>query len=357
MSSASRRPPLRVAMIGAGMISFKHLTAWKRLPDAQVVAIVDPTLPRAAARAREFDVPRCYETLEALLAEESIDAADIASSRESHGALLRLLIDRGIPALCEKPLVPDVSEALTLADAARERTRIMVNQNFRFRPYYERMKAWIEDGSLGALTGCSIACRSSGLLLDAAGRFPYIERQPYVRTESRLMIAEVLIHRLDVARWLCGSLALVAARARHSCPELRGESEATLLFETRSGGMPVVVDGNFACAGYPEQSVDRVEIIGTCARIEMDHNVLRLHGPRPFEERYDPDNLFQESFNRTIEHFVDCLRTGQRFRNEIDDNLETLRLVDEAYRAAADLTRHGCPPGPSKTVPSLTRQT
>jgi predicted dehydrogenase len=102
--------------------------------------------------------------------------------------------------------------------------------------------------------------------------------------------------------------------------------------------MPVVVEGNFGCAGYPAQSVDRVEVIGARARIEMDHNVLRLHGPRVEEFRYDPTESIQESFDATVKHFIDCLRTGAPFRNDVDDNIDTLRLVDEAYRAAGLLT-------------------
>ena len=319
-------------MVGAGMISFKHLSAWERSAGARVVAIVEPDEARATVRAREFKIPRHYRSLEALFAHEAIDAADIASSRDSHGPLLRSLIDRGIPALCEKPLVPDVDEAVALAARARGRARIMVNQNFRFRPYYERMKQWIDDGTLGTLTGCTVSCRSSGLIPDAGGRYPYIERQPYVRGERQLMIAEVLIHRLDVARWLCGPLALVAARTRRSCDELIGETEATLLFETTPGGMPVIVDGNFGCAGYPAQSVDRVEIIGMRARIHMDRDVLSLHGPRPEEIRYDPTGSIQRSFESSVQHFIDCLRSGEPFRNDIEDNIDTLRLVDAAYR-------------------------
>ena len=34
--------PLRVAMIGAGMISRYHLTAWQRCAGAEVVALADP---------------------------------------------------------------------------------------------------------------------------------------------------------------------------------------------------------------------------------------------------------------------------------------------------------------------------
>ena len=53
-----------------------------------------------------------------------------------------------------------------------------------------------------------------------AGGFPDLVRQPFMAHEKRLMIAEVLIHHLDVVRWLCGPLRLVAARTAHTVPEV-----------------------------------------------------------------------------------------------------------------------------------------
>jgi predicted dehydrogenase len=326
---------MRVAVAGAGMISQKHLTAWSRVPDAAVVAIVDPDESRAAARAREFGVPAHYPSLDALFAAQPVDAIDICSSRESHGALVRAAAARGIPAICEKPLVPSVAEAQALVDEVRGRARVMVNQNFRFRDYYRQIHAWIADGTLGELTGCTIACRSSGLLPNAEGKYPYIERQPFVRHEKRLMIEEVLIHRIDIARWLCGPLRVVAAATRHSCPALAGESEASVLFATQAAGMPVVVDGNFGSVGCPEISQDRVEVIGTRARATLEGSVLRLHGDTPREISYDLAAASQQSFDASMAHFVASLRSGTAFLIEAQDNVDTLRLVDDAYRAAA----------------------
>jgi predicted dehydrogenase len=326
---------IRVAVAGAGMISEYHLRGWRKVPGVELVAVVDPDSTRAQARAREFGVPRQYHDVDAMLAAEDIDALDIASPRETHGPLLRTAVARGIAVLCQKPFMPSLAEAEALAVELAGGARVMVNQNFRFRPYFQMMSRWLQDGVLGELTGCTIACRSSGLLRDATGRYPYIERQPFVRTERRLMIEEVLIHRIDIARWLCGPLTLVAARTRRSCDELAGESEAALLFTTRVGGMPVVVDGNLASAGYaPAPAQDRVEIIGSRSRIMMDHDVLRLVGPEPQEIVYEHALVYQQSFDATIAHFVDCLRTGARFLTDPDDNLETLRLVEAAYLAA-----------------------
>jgi predicted dehydrogenase len=330
------RRKLRVAIVGAGMISEFHLRGWVKRDDVELVALVEPDAGRAERRASQFGIAKRFPSVEALLAACDIDALDVASPRETHGPILRLAAERGIASLCQKPFMPSLDEAEALVRDVGGRVRMMVNQNFRFRPYYQRMAAWIREGRLGTLRGCTINTRSSGLLRDAQGRYPYIERQPFVRGEKRLMIEEVLIHRIDIARWLCGPLELVAARTVHACDELAGESEAATLFVTKERGVPVAVDGNFASHGYPAQSHDRVEIAGEKGRVLLENDVLRLHGPAPEEIRFEHAAVYQESFDRTVAHFADGLLTGAPFLTPPEDNLETLRLVEAAYRAAGE---------------------
>jgi predicted dehydrogenase len=50
-----RSIPLRVALAGAGMISWYHLVAWRNAGGrARVAAVCDPDPRRAAAPAEEF---------------------------------------------------------------------------------------------------------------------------------------------------------------------------------------------------------------------------------------------------------------------------------------------------------------
>jgi len=151
------------------------------------------------------------------------------------------------------------------------------------------------------------------------------------------MIAEVLIHQLDVVRYLCGPLRVVGARALKTLPEVRGESLATIFLETATGA-PVEVTGTMAAPGYPPRPPDRLEVVGTQASAVFADSELRLLGPRPRSQAYDPDQGYQASFDGVIAHFVDCLETGAPFETDPADNLETLRLVEHAYWAAG---RHG----------------
>jgi predicted dehydrogenase len=90
-----------------------------------------------------------------------------------------------------------------------------------------------------------------------------------------------------------------------------------------------------AAPGYPARPPDRLEIVGTKASVVFDDWALRLLGHRPRNESYDRDRGYQQSFDGVIAHFVECLASGAPFETGPADNLETLRLVEDAYAAAA----------------------
>ena len=329
-----RATPLRVALAGAGMISWYHLVAWRSLgARARVVAVCDPDPQKATRRAEEFGIPAVYRDAEAMLGGTEVDALDVASPRETHAGWVEAAAARGLDVLCQKPLAPTLAEAEQLVRRVEGRTRLMVHENWRFRPWYRELRRWIDDGAMGDVILARLSSISSGFLPDTAGRRLALERQPFMIREARLMIAEVLIHHLDTMRYLCGPLRVVDARATHTLPEVRGETLAAIFLETATGA-PVTVMGTMAAPGYPPRPPDRLELVGRTASAVLADNELQLLGARPRSERYDPERGYQASFDGVIAHFVECLQTGAPFETDPADNLETLRLVEHAYWAA-----------------------
>ena len=326
--------PLRVGLVGAGMISYYHLVAWSRQERSRVVAVCDPQIERAQQRAAEFGIPAAYDGIEAMLDKHAIDAVDIASPRETHAAMVDVAAARGIDALCQKPLTPTLAEAVALAERVADTIRLMVHENWRFRPWYRALGQWLAAGDLGEVQYAAMTMLSSGLVRDAGGQFPDLVRQPFMAREKRLMIAEVLIHHLDVVRWLCGPLRVVASRTAHTVPEVDGETQASIFLETATGA-PVIVGGTLAAPGYGARTGDRLEIVGTKASALLDGCELALLGPTPRQESFVFERDYQASFDGAIGHFVDCLESGAAFETDVLDNIETLRLVDRAYAAAS----------------------
>jgi predicted dehydrogenase len=343
MTKSKRSGPYTIALAGAGMISWFHLVGWRNLGDrVRLVAVSDPNRPQAQKRADEFGIAKVYEDRDAMLAGEEIDALDVASPRETHAAWVEAAMAKGIDVICQKPLTPTLAEAEALVRRAAgistaSGARLMIHENWRFRPWYRVLKSWIAAGALGEIIHARLSMINSGFLPDAKGVRAALVRQPFMQHERRLMISETLIHHLDTMRFLCGDLRLIAARMANTLPDIAGETTAAMFLETASGAA-VEVMGTMAAAGYPPRLPDRLEIIGGKASVVFEDSTLRLLGPEPRTETFDNDRGYQASFDGVIKHFVDCLDSGAAFETGPEDNLQTLRLVEHAYWAAG---RHG----------------
>lgn len=325
---------LRVGLIGAGDISQYHLAAWRKLAYVAVVAVCDVDAARARARAEAFAVPAVYTDARAMFAAEKLDAVDIATWRETHVELVRLAAGHGVHVLCQKPLAPTLAEAESISAEVAGRIRLMVHENRRFAPHFRAIRRWIDEGRVGPVRQCVATMHRSGFLKDAKGRRPAVERAPFMAREPRLMIAETLIHQLDVLRFLLGDMKMVAARTLHTEPDMPGETLATLLMETRSGA-PVVVAGSFVAPGFGTAVSDRIEIIGTDASVILDGDGIELRGATNERIAVNYAAAYQACFDAGIAHFVECLRTNAPFETSPEDNLRTLKLVEDAYAQAA----------------------
>ncbi len=324
---------LRVGLLGCGQVSANHVKAWSRLNDAKIVACCDPARDRALNRAVEAGGAAVYEDADEMLRREALDAIDIISPRHVHAENLQLAARYGVDALCEKPLCPTYPEAQSLLDSIAGIIRIMVNENWRFRPYYRKIGEWIAQGRLGRVVHYRVALYRSGLIPDAEGRIDAIVRMPFVANEQRYLIAESLIHEFDVARSLVGEMNVVASRVARVSPAIVGEDTASILLESKDG-VSVSVAGALMAAGFSSRAGDRLEIIGTRASAVLDDAQLSLLGPEPERHVFDEEAVRQGMFDDSIKHFVACLRTGEPFWTDATDQLATLKLVDEAYALA-----------------------
>jgi predicted dehydrogenase/predicted TIM-barrel fold metal-dependent hydrolase len=326
---------LKVGLAGAGSISFNHFIAWKAIPDVEVAAVADPDIRKARARAAQFAIPAVHAGVSEMLDAHSLDILDIASSRSSHPENVRLAAAKGVHILCQKPLADSLAEAEQLVGEVEGAVRLMVNDNRRFRSDFRQIAAWIREGLVGTIRQCVMVMYRSGYLPGPDGRRPAIDQFPAMLGEKRLLIAETLIHQLDVLRFLIGEMTVVACRAKRTEEALQGETMATLMLDTTSGA-PVVLAGSFVAPGFGVAVSDRLELIGSKASVLLDKGTLTLLGERPQTLTYDMKKEYQHCFDEGMRHFVDCLRTGAPFESSPRDNLKTLRLVEDAYAKAAE---------------------
>lgn len=322
----------RVGMIGAGWVSAYHLPAWqKRSAQAEIVAIADPSTSAAQARAEAFDIPTIYADAASMLAHENLDIVDICAPREAHANLVRLAAQAGVAIICQKPLATDFAAASALV-ADITGTTLMVHENWRFRAWYRRLRQWLDAGVAGDIRQVCLEFISSGMIAGPDGQRPALVRQPFFRTQQRLLVMEVLIHHLDTLRFLLGEMDVIAARLERSNADIVAEDVAAITLRRRSDGVLVQITGNLAVHGAPPTPRDHLRIFGTSGTIELDGNHLTASGQAP--EQFDADAVYQGSYDAAIAHFLDCLDAKKPFETAPADNMETLRLVEAIYALA-----------------------
>ncbi|ROZ77603.1 Gfo/Idh/MocA family protein [Ramlibacter sp. WS9] len=333
--------PLRVGLAGAGWVTQHHLAGWARMgARAKVVAIADPNAAAARARAGEFDIAQVFDSAGQMLDEAQLDAVDVAAPREFHAEIVRMAARKGLAVLCQKPLAPTLAQARSLVAEVEGRCRLMVHENWRFRPYYRDLAGWLNAGRIGDVVQGQMTLLTSGLIPDAQGQLPALARQPFVALLDRALVMEILIHHIDTLRFLLGDLCLRHARLGHLSPAMKGEDRAFLAFETATQA-PIAMLANLAVHGQPPNLVDRLTLIGTHGTIVLDGDTLRCMGAQPGELTYDMPACYAQSYAAAIAHFVDCVASGAPFETAASDNLRTLELVESAYASGAADSQRG----------------
>src|SRR6185295_5739480 len=161
---------LKGGIIGCGFFAERHMEAWRRIPEAEIVAAADPRLDRAQTFAG-----RAYGSAEEMLDRERLDFVDIITRVETHLPLVRLAVQRKIPIICQKPIAPGWGAALELVNAAESAgVPLMIHENWRWQAWYRVAQEMIARGEIGAPIGYGFRTRTR----DGIGDEPYA-KQPY----------------------------------------------------------------------------------------------------------------------------------------------------------------------------------
>jgi predicted dehydrogenase len=329
--------PLRVAVAGAGYFARYHYEAWARIEEATLVALAEPDGGRAGEMARDFAVPRTFETLEALLTEVEFDLLDIATPPETHHGLVAAAAARGLAVLCQKPLAPTLDEARDIVAVAESAgIPLIVHENFRFQPWYRHAKALLDAGRLGRPHAIAFRLRPG----DGQGARAYLDRQPYFQNMPRFLIHETGIHFVDVFRFLFGEVAAVTARLRQLNSAIAGEDAGYVVFEFENGAGGLF-DGN----RLNDHVAENCRLTMGEMWLEGSEGVLRLDGggrlwrkPHGGAEREEPypwrDRGFAgDSVYNLIRHVVDHLSRGAPIENTGRDYLRNIEIEDAIYRS------------------------
>ncbi len=325
---------LRVAGVGAGYFSQFHLQGWRAIPEAELVGWCDTDPARVKGLA-------AYASLEELLEKSKPDLVDIVTPPETHLALVRAVAERGLPAICQKPLAPTYAEAVQLVDAAeRAGIPLVVHENFRWQPWYREARRLIDENGLGDLHSISFRLRPG----DGQGPRAYLDRQPYFQTMPRLLVHETAIHWIDTFRFLMGEVSSVFSVLKRRNPAIAGEDAGVILFEFENGATGLF-DGNRLndhVARNPRRTMGEMWLEGAAGVLRLDGDARlwwKPHGKAEVENAYErgPEDAFGGGCCRALQaHVVRNLLEDGLIENTGKAYLANLRIEEAVYRSNAE---------------------
>ncbi len=273
--------PLRIGLIGAGMIGQKHAQYLKASPDCHLAAIADPS-PDAETVAIEHDVT-CYAAFDEMMSAEDLDGVIIAAPNDLHEATGVAAAARGLPMIIEKPIAADRKAAARLTAAAeRAGVPLLVGHHRRYNPRAQRARALIRDGALGRLVAVNtIWCvRKPSPYFDATWR-----KQP---GGGPVLIN--LIHDIDMLRFICGEITEVMALGSNAVRGFDVEDSVSVALRFASGALGTVLISDTAPSPwsweqatgenhpiFPQNEENPSRFIGTEAAMEFPRLKLWRH--------------------------------------------------------------------------------
>lgn len=135
----------RIAVVGGGHLGTIHAKLLQQVPDAELCAVVEPSVDRATELADEFDC-NILTDVQKFVENANVDGVVIAAPTSLHHDLGMKLLGRGIHCLIEKPLTPSVRECSDLVEAAQANSCILqVGHVERFNPAWTTMCEQVDD--------------------------------------------------------------------------------------------------------------------------------------------------------------------------------------------------------------------
>jgi len=336
---------IRVAVAGAGTIGQAHAAVLQRCAGATLAALVDPAA-LAARIAAQVGVP-LYPSLDALFAQDRVDAVVLATPNALHVAQARRCMAAGLPVLLEKPIATTVQEAQSLVDAVeRSGAKLLIGHHRAHSPIMAKAREVIEAGQLGRL----VAVMGSAVFHKPAA---YFAEAPWRSQAGGGPILINMIHEVHNLRMLCGEISAVQAMASNAARGQTVEDTVAIGLRFANGALgSFMLSDSAACARSWEQTSqenpiyanapdeDCYVIAGTRGSLSVPTMRLRTFADgaepswrTPFEhasvalQRDDP-------LARQMAHFVQVVRGEAAPLVSARDGLQNLRVTEAIAQAA-----------------------
>jgi D-xylose 1-dehydrogenase (NADP+, D-xylono-1,5-lactone-forming) len=321
---------MRVMLVGAGAIAYRHAAAARDLDGADLVAVCDVRREAADALADRFEVESRYTDLDAMLGSEQADLAIIATWGVYHADLVERLARSGRVKgiLCEKPLAMDAPQAQAMADVAA-RHGVVLAEAFRLRhqPIHHRAIEIIRSGGLGEVRHVRNAMMN---VVPAENRDP-AKNWRFHKAVGGGVTYDIGCYCINQLRWALDAEPETVQAFGTWGPT--GVDEHVVAIATFPGGRTAEW-----CVSWQAGPRHVAEVMGSEGSLRIENAWGDNLGTATTLEIFDRQrNRTVETFEPTdqfwlqLQHMQDCLENGVPHRLPPANSVAQMRVIDAVY--------------------------
>jgi len=335
---------LRIGTLGSSRISLPALIEpAASVAEVTVTAVAARNKPRAEAFALRHGIPAAYGSYEDLLADPDVDAIYNPLPNSLHGPWTLRAIAAGKHVLCEKPFASNAAEAARVADAAAASGLVVMEaMHYRYHPLVERLRELAAElGPVRHLQGWT-----SFVITD-----PGDIRYDFDLGGGALM---------DGGCYALDCLRLLGAGERQGEPSVTGALADPVVADRHGAvadrSMAVRLAFPGGTTGWFESSFTRdgefradVHVIGSGGQVWLDNFIFphrgRLIATRDGVVVADERGGGDSTYVYQLRAFAAAIAADAPVPTSAAHAVGTMRLIDEAYRAAGLALRPAGGPG------------
>lgn len=324
---------LGIAVIGLHM-GYSHFQNARSLPGARLVAVCDLDEDLTRRTQQEHNVPFATTRFEEVLERDDVHIVSITTPDYEHHPQTMAALEAGKHVLVEKPMALNVAECEDMVNKARERNlKLMVAHVCRFYSFFEQVKRWTEDGTLGTpyYIETSYIHNYENIPGVNEWRWDPQKRHPFVGGAC---------HAVDLARWLGGDIEEVHAYGNHfNIPVQKWDDHIIANVKFKSGAIGRIMNSSGCARPYNIEC----EVWGTNGTIAGDNTrdeaLLALRQTGYHQWLTYPKPSMAKAIANEIGHFVDCVRND---RTPLIDGVDGAKTIATCW-AVIDSVASGQP--------------
>lgn len=329
---------VKVALIGAGFIAQTHASAYKKIKNAEIVAVADKIEETGMKFAQDYNV-KYYKDSDEIFKDNNIDMVDICVPTFLHEAMVLKAAAAKKNIFCEKPLALSLEQADNMIKAVKDNgVKAMVGHALRFWPEYMKVKEYIESKVLGK--PLQAFCQRLAVTPDwHQGNWGASEKF------GGGAALDLHIHDLDYLTWLFGKPSIVMAQGIYD-PIKKEEGglvhiTTTIEFENKvsasaeggwafKGAFPFTMSLRILCE---KGTIDWIFRAGKNIDERSQNTEIKVYKNDGSIEILEPEKF--DAFYAELNYFIDCIESNKPVKNAtFEDGRASVELALAAIQSA-----------------------